>query len=132
MNPETFATRAEALVGAPFRLGGRDPASGLDCVGLIACALGGVDAPTGYGLRNSAIHRHLAFAKRAGFLPAGGLFARGDLTLAQPGAAQHHLLVALGPDRFVHAHAGLGRVVVLDGEIPWPVLRHWRFAEAGA
>lgn len=131
MTPETFAARAEALVGCPFRLGGRDPTTGLDCVGLVACALGGVAAPAGYGLRNSSIERHTAFAARAGFVPATLPFARGDLALAAPGPAQHHLLVALGPSRFVHAQAGLRRIVVLDGAIPWPVLRHWRLADEG-
>ena len=29
---------ARAAIGARFRLHGRDPATGLDCVGLVACA----------------------------------------------------------------------------------------------
>lgn len=127
MSPEGFAAAAEALVGAPFRLGGRDPAGGVDCVGLVACALGpGVAAPQGYGLRNSAIARHLAFAAGAGFVPSALPPARGDLILARPGPAQHHLLVVLGRDRFVHAHAGLRRVAIHAGPLPWPVHRCWR------
>lgn len=128
MTAEGFAAGAEALLGAPFRLGGRTPATGLDCVGLVACALGGAEAPTGYGLRNSAIDRHLAFATRAGFISATGPIARGDLVLAVPGPAQHHLLVALGPAIFIHAHAGLGRVVPLSGPLPWPTRARWRLA----
>lgn len=126
MTPAEFADRAEALVGAPFRLHGRDPAHGLDCVGLVACALAGVAAPTGYALRNSSIARHLAVAGRAGFVAAEGPIARGDLILAVPGPAQHHLLVALSEDRFVHAHAGLRRVVVQPGPLDWPIAAHWR------
>lgn len=34
VSPDEFADAAEALLGAPFRLGGRDPATGIDCVGL--------------------------------------------------------------------------------------------------
>ncbi len=127
MSPESFAARAEALAGAPFRLGGRDPVTGLDCVGLVASALGeGVVAPGGYRLRNSSIAAHLDFAARAGFRAASGPMTRGDLILARPGPAQHHALVVLGRDHFIHAHAGLRRVVAHLGPLPWPVEAHWR------
>lgn len=126
MSPDDFAAAAEALLGAPFRLGGRDPATGLDCIGLVACALGGAEAPVGYALRNSSIDRHLGFAAGAGFAPANDAIARGDLILAAPGPAQHHLLVALGPARFIHAHAGLRRVVLQDAPLPWPERARWR------
>lgn len=128
VSPDAFAARSEALIGAPFRLGGRTPATGIDCVGLVACALGSDEAPQGYALRNASIDRHLAFAARAGFSPASGAIARGDLILAAPGPAQHHLLVALGPARFVHAHAGLRRVVLHHGPLPWPERARWRLA----
>ena len=128
MTPDAFAAAAEALLGAPFRLGGRDPASGVDCVGLVACALGGVEAPFGYALRNTGVERHFSFAAKAGFAPAQGPLERGDLILAQPGPAQHHLLVALGGERFVHAHAGLRRVVLHSGPLPWPERARWRLA----
>lgn len=126
VSPDEFADAAEALLGAPFSLGGRDPATGIDCVGLVAAALGGADGPSGYGLRNAAIDRHLPFAARAGFAPATGASERGDLILAAPGPAQHHLLIALGEDCFVHAHAGLRRVVLHSGPIPWPTRARWR------
>lgn len=129
MTPDIFAARAEALVGTPFRLGGRDPASGLDCIGLVASACKAAEAPIGYGLRNTEIERHLAFAARAGFVPASGEVQRGDLILARPGPAQHHLLVALGPNRFVHAHAGLRRVALHPGPLAWPEAARWRLAQ---
>ena len=128
MTPDRFAAAAEALLGAPFRLGGRDPATGVDCVGLVACALDGAEAPTGYALRNSTIDRHLAFAARAGFRAASGAIERGDLILAQPGPAQHHLIVALGAAHYAHAHAGLRRVVLHAGPLPWPERARWRLA----
>lgn len=134
MTPDAFAANAAALEGAPFRLGGRDPRTGIDCVGLVACARGSmtapvVEAPSGYGLRNSAIAPHLRFAERAGFVPAAGPDARGDMILVSPGPAQHHLLVALAANHFVHAHAGLRRVVIHRGPLPWPVLARWRLLE---
>ena len=125
---DQFAHAAEALLGVPFRLGGRDRASGVDCVGLVVCALGAAEAPVGYALRNSDIDRHLAFAGRAGFVRAAGRVARGDLVLAVPGPAQHHVLIALAPQRFVHAHAGLRRVVIHAGPLPWPERARWRLA----
>lgn len=130
MTADAFAAAAEGLLGAPFRLGGRDPAAGLDCVGLVACALE-AEAPEGYALRNSCIARHLAFAERAGFVAATGPVMRGDLVLTSPGPAQHHLLVALGRDRFVHAHAGLRRVALHHGPLPWPERARWRLAQEG-
>lgn len=130
MTPDDFAAAAAALLGAPFRLGGRDPATGVDCVGLVAGALG-VDGPQGYALRNSCIARHLAFVERAGFVPTREPLAPGDLILAIPGPAQHHLLVALGAAQFVHAHAGLRRVVIHSGSLPWPELARWRLPPEG-
>jgi cell wall-associated NlpC family hydrolase len=129
MTPDRFAAAAAALLGAPFRLGGRDPEIGVDCVGLVACALGTpVSAPVGYALRNTCIARHLAFAESAGLVPATGPLARGDVILAVPGPAQHHVLVMLGPNRFVHAHVGLRRVALHHGPLPWPALARWRLA----
>ena len=34
-----IAAAARALVGVPFRLQGRDPVLGLDCVGLVGAAM---------------------------------------------------------------------------------------------
>lgn len=127
MTSDQFAAAAESLLGAPFRLGGRDPATGVDCVGLVACSLG-VEGPRGYALRNSCIARHLRFAEPAGFVPAGGRPMRGDLILVAPGPAQHHLFVVLAHERFIHAHAGLRRVVLHHGPLPWPELARWRLA----
>lgn len=130
---ERFAAQAEALVGTPFRLGGRDPATGLDCIGIAACALGRaggeVHSPAGYALRNIDIDRFLETAAQSGLQLAGGQPRRGDVLLVRTGPAQHHLLVALGTDRFVHAHAGLRRAVVQSGVEGWPVCKHWRLAE---
>lgn len=128
-----LAAAAEALAGTPFRLHGRDPASGLDCVGVVAAAFAacGRSPPTlrGYGLRNTAIHRWIELASLAGLIDAAEGMKPGDVILVRPGAGQHHLLLALDRDRFVHAHAGLRRVVIQPGPLPWPVERRWRIAE---
>ena len=51
----------------------------------------------------------------------------GDLLLLAPGPYQHHL--AILTDRgFVHADAGLRRVVETPGWPAWPLVGAWRMA----
>jgi cell wall-associated NlpC family hydrolase len=125
-----LAAAAEALIGTPFRLHGRDPARGLDCVGLVTAALEGAGrsprAPAGYRLRQLDPSGHLGAAGLSGLGAASGPIAPGDVLLVQAGAAQCHLLVASRRGGFVHAHAGLRRVVHSPAPLDWPVLRHWR------
>lgn len=119
----TEAVRAaRAAVGARFRLHGRDPASGLDCVGLAALATG-LEPPTGYALRTGDAGAAIAW-----------LDARltrvtdpwpGDLLLLCSGPGQLHLAVRTDTG-FVHADAGLRRVVERPGPPPWPLIGTWR------
>lgn len=131
--PERFAAAAERLVGTPFRLHGRDPEHGLDCVGVVLFALrccgvdGGGFAPR-YGLRNISIADLLPMAAALGLREVEGGRQRGDVLLVRAGPAQQHLLVITGRDRFVHAHAGMRRVVLQHGADGWPPLRHWRLS----
>ncbi|HUD93436.1 peptidoglycan endopeptidase [Sphingobium sp.] len=114
--------RARTLVGVPFRLHGRGR-DGLDCVGLAALALGRTGVTNAYGLRSGDAVRAEIWLRAAGLRPVehGGA---GDLALVRPGPLQLHLMIATG-DGFVHAHAGLGRVVETPGPSPWPVLGWW-------
>src|SRR3546814_13891877 len=61
------AAAAAQLLGTRFRLHGRDPATGLDCVGLVACAFerAGVtlQVPRGYHLRNATLSAPLQVAE---------------------------------------------------------------------
>lgn len=127
-----LARAAAALIGAPFRLHGRDPATGVDCVGLVSAALDaigrGAAAPYGYGLRNRDIGPALHFTARAGFVDASGPLLPGDLLLVQPGPLQHHLLIQGESGAAIHAHAGLRRVVSTPAPLTGPILRHWRLA----
>ena len=52
----------------------------------------------------------------------------GDLLLVNPGPAQVHLLVFAGTRGFIHAHAGLGRVVRTPAPCPWSIAIIWRLA----
>lgn len=126
---ERVAAAALDLVGTPFRFHGRDRATGLDCVGLVAAALQGAGIratpPAGYRLRNREIDGFLPFARDAGLLPVLAPQRPGDILLVSPGPWQQHLVVAGRNDLFIHAHAGLGRVVAMPGPLPWPIVQRW-------
>lgn len=122
-----IAARASALVGARFRLHGREAATGLDCVGVVALA-SGLDAPTGYALRGGSAEGWAALLDRAGLARVGSTRA-GDVVLAEAGAGQFHLVV-LTETGFVHADAGLRRVVERPGAVPWPLVGTWRGASS--
>jgi hypothetical protein len=130
-----MAAAAESLVGTPFRIHGRDPATGLDCVGLVAQALARCDrvpvCPSGYRLRALDLGPFLGFAEANGLNAAAGAVAAGDVLLVHLHRIQPHLLLAVGSGDLVHAHAGLGRVVRQPGPCPWTIAARWRLAEKG-
>ena len=128
-----FAATAESLAGTRFRLHGRDQASGVDCVGLVALALARIGrtvvAPRDYGLRNRDCHHFLVRMTEVGFVAVSGPASTGDVVMAQPGPAQVHLLIVTRAGSYVHAHAGLGRVVITPGPLVWPELGCWRLGQ---
>lgn len=130
MTGEDLARAALTLVGTPFRLHGRDPARGLDCVGVLEAAATScgnpVRLPSGYALRSRRLRDLDRFAAHLSLLPASAPVRRGDVILLRPCPCQHHLAVALGGGRIVHAHAGLRKVVA--GTLPeaWPIAGLWR------
>jgi cell wall-associated NlpC family hydrolase len=128
-----LAKAAEALIGIPFRFRGRDPRTGLDCVGLVIAALRSLDvsvpAMAPYAMRQRDFAAQFGCAGDAGFVEVRDRPKPGDLLLVRPGPAQVHLAI-VGPDgALVHAHAGLGRVVATPPPCPWPVERHWRLRD---
>lgn len=102
------------MVGVRFRPQGSEPATGLDCVGLVWAAYAAAGRrlarPAGYPLRGWSRARVEAALAAAGFAPTGGAGRAGDVALIAFGAGQFHLGL-IGADRMVHAHAGLRRVV---------------------
>ncbi|WP_019832522.1 hypothetical protein [Sphingomonas sp. PR090111-T3T-6A] len=116
---------ARACVGARFRLHGRSPETGLDCIGVAALVYGVADPPGGYALRGDRLDDLRAGIAAAGLRPAGGEARPGDLLLLRPGPFQFHL--AILTDRgFVHADAGLRRVTEVPGAPLWPLAGRWR------
>lgn len=128
---EAIARAASALIGTRFRLHGRDPDYGLDCIGVVGEALAGagfrIRTPHDYSLRNSRIAGFLQFAGMAGLQPAQLPAIAGDIVLTRPGPAQFHLLVYTGQNTFIHAHAGLRKVARMPGPLHDPIIHHWRF-----
>lgn len=126
---ERVAAAAQATVGVPFRLHGRDPATGLDCVGVVAVALraGGHigPVPDGYRLRCGGV---AAYRPCWGGLIAVDGMAAGDVLLCRVGPGQLHLAVRIEAG-IVHADAGLRRVVERPGALPWPLVTAWRLGD---
>jgi cell wall-associated NlpC family hydrolase len=128
-----FAEAAESLVGTPFRFRGRDPHSGLDCIGLVITALqrigsGSPPVPP-YAMRQRDFAPMLTAATAAGFESVHDVVRPGDLLLLRAGPAQPHLAIADRGGGVIHAHAGLGRVVITPPPCPSPIERHWRLRE---
>ncbi len=126
-----IAARAISNLGVPFRLHGRTPQSGLDCIGLLADALRSVGCarqiPADYGLRGQFDQKACAFFQTADFEPIDdALTLPGTFGLVAISTRQLHFVIYAG-DGFVHAHAGLRRVVLTPGNPPWPLLGRWRY-----
>lgn len=132
MSAQALAQAAQSLVGARFRLHGRDPDTGLDCIGLLAAAMRLIGSPlvlpSGYPLRLSDLSAWLPDPAQCGFAPAFEPFRPGDVVMLLPGPAQYHLAIAADDGGWIHAHAGLRRVVH-DPNLPaGPISHHWRLA----
>ena len=129
---------ARRAIGVRFRLHGRDPAYGLDCVGLAALAIraggGQTLIPTGYALRSGDSDAAAAMIEAAGLIRADhGQTSNqaSDLLLCRARPGQLHLVVDSGAPGggFIHADAQLRRVVERPGPPPWPVIGRWRLAQ---
>jgi hypothetical protein len=121
------AKRALALVGVPFRPQGRDVQHGLDCVGLCLAAY---RIPTELVRRDYRIrgdHRGEVMTSLPGWFRrvVRGRARAGDLLVLAVADDQLHLAVRTD-DGFVHADAGLRRVVNTPGEPQWPVIGVYR------
>ncbi|MCW2391553.1 cell wall-associated NlpC family hydrolase [Sphingobium sp. B1D7B] len=128
---ERMAAEGLALVGVRFRLHGRSVETGVDCVGLVALAArrAGVRVPTlpTYKLRGMGQARAVQNLAACGLSPAPEL-GEGAVLLVDSGPMQLHLMIVTRGGH-VHAHAGLGKVVLMPGPSPWPVLGAWQFQE---
>ena len=122
----SYAERARALVSTRFRSQGRGK-DGLDCVGLVLLTfdLDAVGIRKNYRLRGD----HLSEIEQGLLQPFRRIARRdlrpGDVMLMRVADDQLHLGVRTR-DGFVHAHAGIGRVVETPGVPEWPVIGAYR------
>ena len=125
-SPKLVVARARSAVDSPFRPQGRDPHTGLDCVGL---ALWAFDIPPTAIRRNyrlSGEHLEEFEHELAQRFSRADLESRpADLWLCQVSQRQAHLSICCGQS-FVHADARLRRVVETPGRPPWPVIAAFR------
>lgn len=123
-----LAREALGLIGVPFRLHGRSVETGLDCVGMVALAAWRAGhsgtVPDRYALRGGRLDEIHCWLTSAGLFRVDEMRV-GDVVLVRAGVRQFHLMVVTDGG-FVHAHAGLRRVVEVPGASPWPVLSIWR------
>lgn len=121
-----YVARARALVGCAFRPQGRNPALGLDCVGLTlqVYAMEG-EFRRDYRLRGDH-RRELDLALHAFFRRISRPRCRaGDLCLWAVAPDQFHLGVQ-ATGSFIHSDAALGRVVETPGAASWRLIRVYR------
>lgn len=126
---DAAAAAARALVGTRFRLHGRSREDGLDCVGMVECALRAAGwigrAPAGYAVRTGGVDHVAARLASAGLTRVSDC-RPGDILVLTTGPGQLHLAMTTDAG-FVHADAGLRRVVERPGDPPWPVAGRWRW-----
>ncbi len=129
MAAANYAERARALVGTRFRPQGRSDL-GLDCVGLVLATFA---IPSG-GMRRDYQLRGDHLSELRGELRRQFRKVRqasaGDVLLIQIADDQMHLGVRTDAG-FVHAHAGIGRVVETPGSPEWPVVSVYRKRRKG-
>ena len=121
-----YAARAQALVGTRFRPQGRGE-GGLDCVGVVVATFGISPGAVrrDYELRGDHLRAlreeleiHFRRIPRTRIRP-------GDVMLMSVEDRQMHLAVRTAAG-FVHAHAGLRRVVETPGLPEWRLIASYR------
>jgi hypothetical protein len=122
---------ARAMVGLPFRPQGSDPATGLDCAGLVWAAYAAAGRRlvrrVGYPLRGWPRERIEAGLVEAGFCVGVDAARVGDVALIVHPARQYHLGL-LGSETVIHAHAGLRRVVETPIDAAARAAARWRLS----
>lgn len=126
-----YAERARALVGTRFRAQGRGE-GGLDCIGVVLAtfAMDSERVRSDYSLAGNHLSElHAGLATEFRKVPAARL-RPGDVMLMSAGERQLHLGVRTEAG-FVHAHAGIRRVVETPGMPPWPIVAVYRKRRGG-
>jgi cell wall-associated NlpC family hydrolase len=121
-----YVARARALVGTRFRAQGRGP-EGLDCVGVVlgVFAIPAQGLRTDYALRGDNLDELRGELRRQFRQISKSQLRPGDVMLLQAGEGQPHLGIRTA-EGFVHAHAGIRRVVETPGLPELPLIGIYR------
>lgn len=121
-----YEARALALIGTRFRLQGRGQGA-LDCLGLMieVYAIPGNEVRKDYRLRGDHGGEITAGLKSYFRTVAAGAARAGDALLFRIADDQYHFAVKTERG-FIHAHAGIGKVVEHPGLPEWPVAGAFR------
>ncbi len=124
---------ARTMIGTPFRFKGRDERTGVDCIGLVvlASAKAGctLSLPNSYALRQADFADSEELARSAGLVAIAGPPRPGDIVEFEVSATQRHLAIVDTGHLYIHAHAGLGRVVLGPADPVWRQRFIWRIAQ---
>lgn len=130
MHPQSAAivAAARSCVGTRFRVQGRMPGVGLDCIGvaLVAAAAVGIRCVTPRYAIGGDGEAALDVALAALGCMAIELPEAGDLVVVAPAPNRRHLGIATSLG-MIHAHAGLRRVVEAPVDPCWARVGTWRF-----
>lgn len=104
---------------------------GVDCVGLVGACLASTgrlfDVPRHYRVRGEYDDAVRAFFADASFVAVHDkAWQAGDIISVRIAARQLHFAI-ITEQGAVHAHMGLGRVVLTPMPLPWGIIGHWRF-----
>lgn len=130
-----MADEALLLCGTDFRLHGRDVEHGVDCVGLTALCAAATDlktpVPDGYSIRSGNVSVICELMELSGFekFSSQKQTQDGDILLVRISPVQLHFMIC-AEDGYVHAHAGLRKVVFSPGPCPWTILHVFRILES--
>ncbi len=130
---ERIAAYAISQMGVAFHLHGRTDGRALDCVGLVHNALLHADISIknmpDYTMRGDYAAQISHCFVASGLRPiTAAQMGVGDIAHVICGPRQSHLIIQC-LDGFVHAHAGLRRVVMTPKPIAWPILAAWHAGE---
>lgn len=107
---------ARRCLGTPFHHQGRAPGVGLDCIGLVVCALraAGIEARdrADYGRRPDGISL-IAAIEAHGWRRVQKI-AAGDILVFRYGGQPQHVALASGASTLIHSFAPAGKVVETD------------------
>jgi cell wall-associated NlpC family hydrolase len=125
--PVEIVERAWMLVGAKFRPQGRNPLTGLDCVGVVLWVFGIPQdlVRRDYRLRG-AYRAEIEIAMQRWFSPIDPhQLGAGDVALFTIRESQSHLAISCGRS-LIHADASLRRVVEVPMPVRWPLIAAFR------